>query len=424
MSRYEPGRSKTEDILIDQLTALESINLKTGSSESTRKLYVSLFGDNSDGLSWETSFNCPRVAALAAVNDPDEFTEIVIAPGFYDINAEDSDGIVPGNSRKLYFRGLNCEDVRIANRASGASSVFGLNAPSKIESLTVVPNHWSRGIEFNEGSDYSCVNNVSINRRDLYDWEYDLGGFVCGIQLHSVSHCRVDNIRIVGGTGETTGIELIDMTRYNDISNVRITDCRNPIMMSGTGEILHNNHFTDIIIEDNAFGGEISSGAYGNHFNRMFFENTAVHVNATESNFRDFGYNNHFSNIDVVPKLLAITPEDLLGITASTDAVAGNWGAWIEIPTPVQMFIPKQFKLGTPSANARYRLQVSRGATQRISEEEILDVNAGFFMGDGKIELKCNGNEVFEADEQLWVRIMNDNAGVDTIVVFLVSELI
>jgi len=425
MAEYEPGRSKTEDVLIDQLKELRLIREgqpsgEYQSTEGTQTLFVSKGGDNSDGLTWITAYNCPRVAALSVPNDLNELIHIIIANGEYDVDFPD-DGIMPGAWRKLFFEGLSREDVIITNQHTGASGVMAFNAPTILKNLTISPQDSIRGIEFDEGADNSSLEHINIKGRCVYDTDDILGPSAC-LQLWDVKHCNINDVILMGATGATVAIEVLNGARYNNLKDIKIVNCREPILMGGTGT--HNNNFECLVIEDSMQGSQIASGCWGNHFRNIKIDHTQDYIDGLTGNLRDFGDNNHFKDISITPKRLEIIPNNLVGITSSSNAVIGTYGNWIQFATPDTQFIPKYIRFINPSVNGIYRVQVTRNLPREDVMSEILEINGGFFMGDAKARIEWANEEVYDANEEIWIRVTTDQAGVDTIQAFLTVELI
>lgn len=421
MSEYEPGHGKSQDVLIDILKELRKIRDRSGECADCDVkdwIYVSKEGDNSDGSSWEKAFtNLPQ--AVQAVPQDRELYGIKIGLGEYDINGPE-DGIMPGMSRSILFCGQDRESVIITNDHTGATSVFGVNAPTIFRNLTVSAREFSRSIEFNTGANYSSIYDCDIKGRNCFVTHY-MDGPTSAIQFDEVHDCHIEDVNICGEQGTTDAIE-VENSRKITGTNIFIEYCQFGFHVDGSGSA--RNYFDNIVISDSLYGVEIGTGAHNNMFNHLHMSEIMAHTEDVSSSIIDNGYDNKFCKVRLRPQIEEVTPELTTGVTLTSNAVADTYGDWVEICNLDEFsFAPMFIKCANPSIqDGYYRVQIRIGNTGPIVAEEVIEVNGSYFMEDGKIRMnqdieKC----VISEQNRMFARCMDDGGGA-TIDVFLTYQ--
>lgn len=420
-------RSKVQDILRDQLNTLLDINDGIGNVSQdlfTETMFVSKEGDNTDGMSWETAYNDPHDAIAAA--DINGYTRIIIGAGEFDANVG-NDGFMPF-TKKICFEGVSREATILTNSHTGASSVIGLNAPGMVRNLTVSAREFSRSIELNNNSDYSVIEKVDIKGRNAFTGAY-MDGPTSGIQCDGVTHCFFDDIRIIGERGTTDGIEVMEDSSMLFFRNIQIHYCQYPIRIDGlsgqTSRSARRCTFDNIQLFDNLHGIQIGTGCYRNYFENVRIHETSSFIEGIEPSIINNGEDNRFYDLQVSPRRVLVAPENTTGATITCDAAADTWGDWVEIVRPNRMFFPLFAKLANPSnPNGVYRVQIAVGVSRIVICEEVMEINGGYFMEDGKIRITWAKGFCYCANRPVWIRAMSDSLAADTIDAFLTYQVV
>ena len=410
------NRSKVQDILSSQLTELQSISLSNSVIEQKLEqeieyngtYYVSIAGDNSDGLSWETAFTALADALnlIEANQNVGENHLVLIGVGIFDVNITGN----PTYSTNITIKGSGFGKTTILNNHATATSILRFTGHSGLKDLMVytgASGSKSGIIVSNTGiSAYGFVmENVIIIG---YSAE---GAMDCLLIEGGAGQGLYKNVRIIGDITNSIGLHM-NSSDENQFEHVIVFDCDIGIYLEDDND--DDNHFHDIYLDGNAVGVQIDSGD-GNCFDWVHFGNNVV-------NITDNGNATKWCNICLVLEVTLLMPETAsAGTTITSKDVADTYGDnYSEIDDGSGF--TKPFKiigafLGNPSDNtATYIVKIATGEAAAEDDIARMMLQADKFTAGLPVKVESG---VIPAGTRISANCQSENAVADTIEIWL-----
>lgn len=416
----EIGRSRTQDILLDQLDELRNLNLKSFENNAplmaTDYLYVSLAGDGSDGQSWSTAFHTINEAVEAASDNLGNLTAVLIGPGAYDVNSTGYLTI----QKNMALIGAGRGKTRIQNLGSGIDGVIEFEDLGHLQDLAILPGEFAIGVKFSgSGAVGGSVKSVDfLSPGALKEGYFD--GHSVSIYVENCDYIRAYDVRTIGEQGTTDAIRL-NAARNCHFEKFETNYSQyNILALSGS----KCNHFEDFVSFRGLHGVNFGTGTEHNLCRNFEFINSLCTVNKSNSNVIDLGYQrtNKFEGFVSCPKWQEVAGDITAGTNVSTGAVAGDYGNWISITNGsiAHAIKPLKIRFANPSANATWMFQIGVGSPRRVVASCVISTTAGVSVEEA---FDFCPNQVIKSSTNFQIRISNDNAGVDNIDCWLIYEV-
>ena len=340
---------------------LHAVQEALGSAIANRaviaRLFVSPFGDNSDGLSPTTAFRTIQRALAAASTDPNVLTLIEIGPHatYYDINTS-GDPTWTGN---YILQGSHRAWAEIRNTHASAASIMKFTGLIGLEDLC---------FNLGTGNNGVIITKSGFRVDHLQFLGDSLIGAATALHLDGATTLRFGKVRDVEFLGEgithMTGI-LIDNASRNDFYNIIIDAAKTAIQIVNAAS--DENKFLGIRIGDSGIGFDIDAG------NEQHIEDVVFHKNTTDvdDEVGDHVWTNIRSETDIT-----IYPDNFTGVSIAAGS-GQAWGNDTEIRSAATATAPFRILGVHVEANAsekfRIRLSHDSGSTHfdDIQEEGV-----------------------------------------------------
>jgi len=403
-------RSRIQDILSDQLTELRSISAFNLSEEIEYDgtYYVSVAGDNSDGLTWATAFTSIASALniIEANQNTGENHLILVGIGTFDVNITG----IPTYTTNIHIKGSGAGKTTIVNNHAGATAILRFTGHSGLEELMVytgATGSKSGVIVSNTGiSAYGFVmKNITIIGYSA------TGAMDCLLIEGGAGAGYYENIYIIGDITNSTGIHM-NNSDENHLEHIIVFDCCIGIHLEHTND--DDNHYHNVYLDGNAVGIQLDTGD-GNCFDLVHFGNNTV-------NITDNGNATKWCNICLVSEITLLMPETAsAGTTVTSKNVADTYGDNYSQIDDGSGFT-KPFKiigafLGNPSDNtATYVVKIATG--DAMGEDDIARMihQSDKFTAGLPVRIESG---VIPAGTRISANCMTENAVADTIEIWL-----
>jgi len=362
----------------------------------TATLRVSPNGSGADGLSWRTAYQTIQAALDAASTDADDCTLILIAPHAtqYDINTTGD----PTWAANVILKGSHRNWTKIVNTHLSATSILKLTGKSAVEDLNFNLGTGNNGLILTHGGFRvdSCMfigENLTSDKVALW-----IDGAA------TIQHGKIRECDFKGDGTNMTGI-LLDNVSCAEIKEVRIGFCASGVQVVNAGSTY--NKFANMDVCSCAIGFNLDAGDYQQFDNVHFLGNT---LNIDD----EVGTHTYTRITGAFP--MAVTPDDMTGITVSSAAGANTYGGDTELRAAASASVP--FRVVAvyvdPNVAEWYNLRLSADSGSTFFDHIMVSTTraAGSFAPSGT-------EYIFNTGTRISASVKAETAGPDTMKVWL-----
>lgn len=361
-------------------------------------LFVSLEGDNSDGLTWDTAYTSLALALADVPSGVNYGSVIYVAPGTYDVNVSGSLSI----NKQVIIQGISPLVTTFKNTHASATAVFSLDAKCRLAYLTV----WcagtvdTGGVIINETSGLQYVTIVAATTTVE---------IICISITTGVGSVILSNVSMIGNTTNTIGLKAVGDGGHQ-ITDIKAVHCAVGIWFAHAdeGRSTVNGYISDLC----TLAVKVIIGAdYIKWMYIYFFNNTTnVEDNGASTVMWKTVFQDHEHE--------AIYPEDpAAGITITADALASTWGVWTQLTAGFSEFVRIVGAIASELvADNKYLIEFSYGAAggDHIVAQEL--------FGEGSAKQTINlavDTGYVPPNTPMWARVQSESGGSDTCDIWL-----